>query len=49
MSADPQGDEVGKWKKEGILGAGGFGYVVLWRNKVWYTIFASTILNNFLL
>lgn len=34
MSTYHQFEERGKWKKEGVLGAGGFGYVVLWRNKV---------------
>ncbi|KAG8194837.1 hypothetical protein JTE90_017273 [Oedothorax gibbosus] len=33
MSTHHEVEEIGKWKKEGMLGAGGFGYVVLWRNK----------------
>ncbi|GFQ86640.1 inhibitor of nuclear factor kappa-B kinase subunit alpha [Trichonephila clavata] len=34
MSSDYPVEEIGQWKKEKVLGAGGFGYVVLWRNKV---------------
>lgn len=33
MDSVGQGEEVGCWKKEKVLGSGGFGYVVLWRNK----------------
>lgn len=36
-------DEVGCWKREKILGAGGFGYVVLWRNKVFYLFFKKNL------
>ncbi|XP_055937450.1 inhibitor of nuclear factor kappa-B kinase subunit alpha-like [Argiope bruennichi] len=34
MSTDYPLEEIGQWKKEKVLGAGGFGYVVLWRHKV---------------
>ncbi|GFY79259.1 inhibitor of nuclear factor kappa-B kinase subunit alpha [Trichonephila inaurata madagascariensis] len=34
MSSDYPVEEIGQWKKEKVLGAGGFGYVVLWRNKI---------------
>ncbi|XP_054708715.1 inhibitor of nuclear factor kappa-B kinase subunit alpha-like [Uloborus diversus] len=33
MDFSEQIEEIGCWKKEKVLGAGGFGYVVLWRNK----------------
>ncbi|GBM09104.1 Inhibitor of nuclear factor kappa-B kinase subunit alpha [Araneus ventricosus] len=34
MSTDYPLEEIGQWKREKVLGAGGFGYVVLWRNKL---------------